>query len=161
MLSLTSLPSQDVKVIARPHKVIDVGGSALDLSGLPQLVNTSQTRAIVSAMRVLAANLQTGSLAEVLQQLDAVLDREGLTTLIQHDQSDYLLARPRSLEIGMAINRLVSLTTLQPSNVLISHRTLSLDSGQFGYSTKIQSRWRCSDDKQEQYNACKCMIQMR
>ena len=87
--------------------MIDVGGSALNLSRLPQLVNDSQTRAIVSALLFLTSQ-QPGSLAESLRRLDDILDRDGLSALIRNDASDYLLARPRSLEVGMAINRLVS-----------------------------------------------------
>ncbi|KAI0328425.1 hypothetical protein GY45DRAFT_1326276 [Cubamyces sp. BRFM 1775] len=104
-----SLPSGDKKVAVRKRTTIDIGhGETLDLSALMQLVHDSQTRAIVAMLKHVHHNIHHGAqLSQVLQELDRLLDAEGLDAVVQQDRIDGFLARPRSFETAMAINRLV------------------------------------------------------
>ncbi|EIW63704.1 uncharacterized protein TRAVEDRAFT_54903 [Trametes versicolor FP-101664 SS1] len=107
-LQTKSLPSRDTKTTVRKRTAIEVGGETLDLSALAQLVHDSQTRAIAAALKhIHHTPTPRAHLHEVLQDLDASLDSAGLDTLSQEDRIDGFLARPRPLELGMAINRLV------------------------------------------------------
>lgn len=107
-LHTKSLPSRDTKTTVRKRTAIEVSGETLDLSALAQLAHDSQTRAIAAALKhVHHTSTPCAHLPEVLQDLDASLDSAGLDALSQEDRIDGFLARPRPLELGMAINRLV------------------------------------------------------
>lgn len=106
VIATATLPSSNTKVIARKRTSIDIGSETLSLTKLPQLVHDSQTRAIVSAMKHLA-DTQPNTLLKVSQQLE-LLNSVGLCPLMGNDASEFFLAQPRMLEVGMAINRLVS-----------------------------------------------------
>jgi hypothetical protein len=83
------------------------GEVELDLSGLEQIVSKEQTNSIALALQRLTA-LENGSkmtIFQVLTQLNALLDHEGLEALA-NGQFDGSLARPRTFEIAGAINRL-------------------------------------------------------
>ena len=88
----------------------------LDLSGVEQLVEHSQVRAIGEAMTHLAANaLATDDappLREVLAQLQAEIDAGGLDVLRPGWRLGNLAA-PRMLELGAALSRLRSLKAKQ------------------------------------------------
>ncbi|RPD54458.1 hypothetical protein L226DRAFT_515835 [Lentinus tigrinus ALCF2SS1-7] len=111
-----SLPNPDTKISVRRRTLVDIAHrdstpselGTLDLSALVQLVHDSQTRAIVAALQHIRSKSETSSahLAEVLKSLDAVLDDEGLDGIVPRDRIDGFLARPRAVEVGMAINRL-------------------------------------------------------
>ena len=100
----------------RKRATVDIStdpSETLNLSALVQLTHESQTRAIVAGLKYsFTKNAQQGSqapLRELLQLLHQQLDKEGLDHLVSQDRIDGFLARPRILELGMAINRLVSL----------------------------------------------------
>jgi predicted ABC-class ATPase len=105
---------RDVKIDARSSDEIVYGREPIDLRGLEQLVDASQTRAIGHAIHAATERFIDGerSLAEVLDDVEAWLDREGLDVLDpfhrpgQHP-GDY--ARPRRFEIAGAMNRLRTL----------------------------------------------------
>ena len=98
-------------MVARKRTSIDIGSEVLNLAKLPQLVHDSQSRAIVAALRYLAQEpSRQKTLAECLQGLEDTLNETGMNPLMREDASEYFLARPRRLEIGMAINRLVSVS---------------------------------------------------
>lgn len=86
------------------------GETSVDLSGLEQLVDGSQLRAIGRAIHWLAGEAMGSgrSLAALLDDLDARLDAEGLELLSPARRGAHPghLARPRRLEIAQAINRL-------------------------------------------------------
>ncbi len=91
----------------------------LDLSALIQLVHDSQTRAIVAALKRISstsgAATASGSLLDVLKHLDAaVFDEDGVDGVVPKDRIDGFLARPRVIEVGLTINRLVCIDFLWP-----------------------------------------------
>jgi predicted ABC-class ATPase len=98
-------PSGKVKVTRRG--IISYGETELDLTGLEQIVSTSQTNAISVALQRLAT-MSTApgiSLTDALQALDGTIDGGGLDVLAP-GQFNGALARPRLLEIAGAVNRL-------------------------------------------------------
>ncbi|KAI0776349.1 hypothetical protein BD413DRAFT_611016 [Trametes elegans] len=104
-----TLPSGDRKTAVRRRTTVELGqDEALELSALVQLVQESQTRAIAAALKYLHHNLPAGvPLAAAVHELQTVLDGRGMDALVPPDRIDGFLARPRALEVAMAINRLV------------------------------------------------------
>jgi predicted ABC-class ATPase len=98
-------PSGKVKVTRRG--IISYGETELDLTGLEQIVSTSQTNTISAALQSLATmNIAPGSsLRDALQALDGTIDGGGLDVLAP-GHFNGALARPRLLEIAGAVNRL-------------------------------------------------------
>jgi predicted ABC-class ATPase len=97
---------------------IEFGREEIDLRGVEQLVDTSQTRAIASAIYFAAERLidDHRTLRDVLDELDELFDDRGLDELdpfyrAGHHPGNY--ARPRRFEIAAAINRLRSLQMRQ------------------------------------------------
>ncbi len=88
------------------------GEDAVDLRAVgPALFDASQTRAIGHALALAAARFMDAdrSLPEVLDAIDACLDREGLDGLTGAGRSGEhpgRLARPRRYEVAAAMNRL-------------------------------------------------------
>ncbi|KAH9884670.1 hypothetical protein C8Q73DRAFT_719279 [Cubamyces lactineus] len=103
-----SLPSGNDKISVRKRTAMDIGrGETLDLSALVQLVHNSQTRTIAAVFKHTHHNTyQHTELSQVLQELERLLDTEGLDAVVQQDRIDGFLARPRPFEVAMAINRL-------------------------------------------------------
>ncbi|MBW1885618.1 MAG: ABC-ATPase domain-containing protein, partial [Deltaproteobacteria bacterium] len=108
---------RDVKIDVRGCDAMTYGREDLDLRGVSQLVDPSQTRAVGLAIyRASERLMQHGAtLAKVLDELDALFDREGLDALdilnpsAPHRHHPGNLARPRRHEIAAAINRLRTL----------------------------------------------------
>lgn len=122
---------RNVKVSSRDCEEIVFGTTPIDLRGLDQLFDASQTRAIASAIHMAASRfmLPGHSLDRILDLLEERFDREGLDSLdpyrLEHDESsrdaartDSIaeplrhpgnLARPRRFEIAAAINRMRTL----------------------------------------------------
>jgi predicted ABC-class ATPase len=105
---------RDVKIDARARDQILYGRETLDLRGVEQLVDWSQTRAIGHAIHLATERFMDGeaTLASVLDALDQLFDREGLDVLDPFHRpgrhpGNY--ARPRRFEIAAAINRLRTL----------------------------------------------------
>ncbi|CAM9223865.1 unnamed protein product [Pylaiella littoralis] len=94
------------KVVARAKDKIQYGDVDIDLAGVEQLVETSQTRAVADAVDMLARSAMTRRfpMAELLDFLEAEMNTKGLDALVpgafiaKH-------ARPRRFEVAAAINR--------------------------------------------------------
>ena len=100
-----------VKVDAKSLDLVLYGTHTIDLRGVEQLVDYSQTRAVGMAIHLAASQFMDGKrpLNEVLDQLDAYLDANGLDPLDPFHRSERhpgSLARPRKFEMAAAINRL-------------------------------------------------------
>lgn len=94
------------------HRVL-FGRETIDLSGVEQLVDGSQTRAIARALLYARTRYIDGrrSLADVLDAVEDDLGERGLDALDDRCLGD--LARFRRQELAAAINRLRSLQVLQ------------------------------------------------
>ena len=86
---------------------------------LTQLVEPSQTRAVAHAIQQLAAHGMDGRtpLGELVAKLEAWLDANGLDALDPyhrpgHHPGDF--ARPRALDVALAMNRLRSARFVRP-----------------------------------------------
>ena len=87
------------------------GSDPIDLRGVEQLVDSSQTRAVGLAIHLATQRFMDGraTLAQVLDCLDAFFDEHGLDPLDPFHRREHHpgnLARPRRFEIAAAINRL-------------------------------------------------------
>ena len=105
---------REVRIDARDLDRIVYGREEIDLRGVEQLVDRSQTRAIGHAIHLADRELVDGRrpLAEILDRLEAWMDERGLECLspwAQDGAHPGALARPRRFEIAAAINRLRSL----------------------------------------------------
>lgn len=105
---------REVRIDARDLDRIVYGREEIDLRGVEQLVDRSQTRAIGHAIHLADRELVDGRrpLAEILDHLEAWMDRRGLECLSPFARGGAhpgALARPRRFEIAAAINRLRSL----------------------------------------------------
>ncbi len=100
-----------VKVDAKALDQVLYGTHMIDLRAVEQLVDYSQTRAVGMAIHLAASRFMDGKrpLKEVLDQLDAFLDANGLDPVDPFHRSERhpgSLARPRKFEVAAAINRL-------------------------------------------------------
>ncbi len=97
--------SRKVKVEPRGLSTLIYGRDVLDLSGLEQLVEVAQTRAIGYAilMWVEKQKKRPEDLSSGLTKIMEIIDRNGLDVLLPYKAGN--LARPRLLEIAAAINR--------------------------------------------------------
>jgi len=102
---------RDVKIDAKSLDLILYGRDPIDLRGVEQLVDPSQTRAIGYAIHLATERFMDGeaTLREVLDALDELFEREGLDGLDPFHRPGRHpgnFARPRRFEIAAAINRL-------------------------------------------------------
>ncbi len=102
-----------VKIDARGLDLIGYGTDQIDLRGVEQIVDISQTRAVGTAVHLAAARFLDGRrpLREALSKLEEYLDKNGLDMLDpfhRGEQHPGSFARPRVHEIAAAINRLRS-----------------------------------------------------
>ena len=102
---------RDVKIDVKALDLIVFGRDAIDLRGVEQIVDPSQTHSVGHAIHLAASSLMDGrsSLRNVVEQLEGLLDRDGLDILNPFHRpgrhpGNY--ARPRKYEIAAAINRL-------------------------------------------------------
>ncbi len=109
---------RELAIGARGLDRIDFGRSEIDLRGVEQLVDASQTRAIAVAIQLAATRWMDGqrTLCAVLDELEQLLDARGLDELDPYHRpgchpGNY--ARPRRFEIAAAINRLRTLRAKQ------------------------------------------------
>jgi predicted ABC-class ATPase len=105
---------REVKIDIRGCDAMTYGRLDVDLRGVSQLVDPSQTRAVGLAIhRASERWMKSGAtLADVLDEIDALFDREGLDALdpfATRGRHPGNLARPRRHEIAATINRLRSL----------------------------------------------------
>ncbi len=102
---------RDVKIDAREIDLISFGEERIDLRGVEQLVDFSQTRAVGHAIHLAVQRFMDGKtpLRAVLDALEAFFDREGIDALDPYHRPEEHpgdFARPRKYEVGAAINRL-------------------------------------------------------
>ena len=100
-----------IKIDAKSHDLLLYGSDAIDLRAVEQLLEASQTRAVGLAIHLASERFMDGHacLREILDQLDRLLDAEGLDVLDpfrRGEEHPGNLARPRRYEIAAAINRL-------------------------------------------------------
>lgn len=104
---------RDVRIEARARDTLSFGREEIDLRALEQIADRSQTRAIGHALHRIATDFLAPerSLREALAALDAAIDRDGLGLLSGRSDGSHPgnLARPRTQEIGAALNRLRTL----------------------------------------------------
>ncbi len=102
---------RDVKIDVRAVDRLTFGTTDVDLGGVEQLVDPSQTRAVGYALEALRRDLEDGTLAEALDRLEARFDEDGLDLLdpfVRAGRHPGHFARPRRFEIAAALNRLRS-----------------------------------------------------
>jgi len=109
---------REVKIDARARDLVLFGREAIDLRGVEQLVDLSQTRAVGHALHLATQRFADGraTLAEVLGALDAFFDEQGLDELDPFHRPGRHpgnFARPRRFEIAAAVNRLRTLRMRQ------------------------------------------------
>jgi predicted ABC-class ATPase len=109
---------RDVKIDAKAVDHVLYGREDVDLRGVEQLVDLSQTRSAALAIHLAVERFMDGArtLREVLERVEAFLDEEGLDGLDPFHRPEHHpgnLARPRALEIAAAINRMRSLRMVQ------------------------------------------------
>jgi predicted ABC-class ATPase len=103
---------RDVKISCGSVDAIDFGRQRIDLAGVEQLVDISQTRAIGDAIYYAKRYMDgTRTLREVIEAVAADLDRMGLDALSSVPVGNY--ASFRTLELAAAMNRLRSLCVTQ------------------------------------------------
>lgn len=101
-------PSRGRKAVAikvRGVNTVLFGETEIDLSGVEQIVCTTQTRAIGEALHLARERFMDGrSLPDILDALDAILEAEGMDALGRGTEGD--LAAFRRFEFAAALNRL-------------------------------------------------------
>ena len=101
----------DAKIVARSHDKLVFGSEVIDLIGVEQLVDVSQTRAIGHVLHLAATRLMdgVGTIREVVEVLEKLIDEQGLDVLSPFSvpgRHPGNFARPRKFEIAAALNRL-------------------------------------------------------
>ena len=102
---------KEVKLSSRECEEIVFGTTSIDLRGVEQLFDSSQTRAIAGAIHLAARRFmkEGATLAQVLDALERFLDEHGLDVLdpfYQRERHPGSLARPRRFEIAAALDRM-------------------------------------------------------
>ena len=101
----------EAKIIARSVETLVFGQENIDLVGIEQLVDVSQTRAIGHVLHFAATKLVDGrrTIEEIIDGIEAMLDEQSLDVLslfLASGRHPGNLARPRKFEIVAALNRL-------------------------------------------------------
>jgi len=101
-----------VRIDVKGKRTVLYGTTRLDLTGLEQLVDTAQTRALASIIHLYELRYcgRGEHLRDELERLYADLDREGFNLVAPRLEGG--LALPRLQEVAMAINRMRSLEVL-------------------------------------------------
>jgi len=105
---------KDIKFSSRDCEEIVFGTTEIDLRGVEQLFDPSQTRAIAGVLHLASGRMMDGeaTLREVLDALECFFDENGLDALDPFHRAGRhpgALARPRRYEIAAAINRMRTL----------------------------------------------------
>lgn len=109
---------RQVKIDAKAVDTIVFGTDRIDLRGVEQLVDLSQTRAIGNGIHLAVERFMNGerTLREIADAVQAFFDEEGLDALDpfhRRDEHPGDFARPRKFELAAAINRLRSVRMRQ------------------------------------------------
>jgi predicted ABC-class ATPase len=110
-------PSRGGKAVKIDTKAVDqilFGTEMIDLRGVEQLIDASQTRAIGAMIHLASARFMDGgkSFSEILKNIENFLDENGLDVLdpfYRREKHPGSFARPRRHEIAAAVNRLRTL----------------------------------------------------
>lgn len=108
----SSRGKREVKIEARSVNAIGFGHEFIDMSGVEQLVDVSQTRAVGYALHLASRRSMREGLQAVVQGLVELFDDAGLDGLDPYHQGERHpgnFARPRAFEIAAALNRLRTL----------------------------------------------------
>jgi predicted ABC-class ATPase len=110
-----------VKIDAKSLDQILFGTEMIDLRGVEQLVDFSQTRAVGMAINLAAGRFMDDRtpLKTVLERVGAYLDENGLDPLDPFHRAERhpgSFARPRKYEIAAAINRLRAVRFMSPAS---------------------------------------------
>jgi predicted ABC-class ATPase len=102
---------RDVKIDVKALDLILFGRDPINLRGVEQLVDPSQTQSVGHAIHLAATKFMDGrsSLRDVVEKVEAVFDQDGLDILDPFHRPGWHpgnYARPRKYEIAAAINRL-------------------------------------------------------
>ena len=105
---------RDVKVDAKSLTLVVFGRDVIDLSGVEQLVDVSQTRAVAHAIQLLVQRTPGSHirLVDAVSLIDSIFTQEGLDRLnpsYRPDRHPGNFARPRPYEIAAAMNRMRSM----------------------------------------------------
>ncbi|RBP62900.1 putative ABC-class ATPase [Brevibacterium sanguinis] len=85
---------------------VQFGKAVIDLGAVAQLVDPQQTSAVAEALEYLAEIFDgRSSLTEALDEIEGMLDAQGIDGLTGHRDHPGHLARPRPQEIAAALNR--------------------------------------------------------
>jgi len=108
----------EAKIVARSHHELLFGHEVIDLIGVEQLVDVSQTRAIGQALHLAAKSLMNGmrTIKEVVDCVEKLIDEQGLDVLSPFDSPGRHpgnFARPRKFELAAALNRLCTVRMRQ------------------------------------------------
>jgi len=114
----SSSGKRDAKIDAKGLNHVAFGHDAIDLSGVDQLVDMSQTRAVGYAIQLLVQRAQRSQfhIADAVALVDGIFSQEGLDCLDPYYKPGHhpgKFARPRPYEIAAAINRLRSVRLSQ------------------------------------------------
>lgn len=100
------LPLPGGKTATRHQSVIHIGDGALDLHAVPQLVHISQTRAIETLLRRWAhVPARHVGLRPFIDAVASEWEEQGMHYL-QDKHLDGFLARPRKMDLALALNRM-------------------------------------------------------
>jgi len=99
------------KILARSRQELVFGHEVIDLLGVEQLVDVSQTRAIGQVLHLAATRLMDGvrTMKDVMESIEGLIDEQGLDVLSPYSvfgRHPGNFARPRRFEIAAALNRL-------------------------------------------------------
>ncbi len=102
-------PTGRSKTRASGVDAITLDRQIVDVSDVEQIVDSGQTEAIAWAMRGILQDLADGerSLADLVAQMDGILERKGLDALVQYGarRNPAFLVMPRGVDVAAAINR--------------------------------------------------------
>jgi len=94
-------------VSVRGRRTITFGTQTIDLSAAEQIVDVAQTRAIGDALMFARRFMGDATLREIVEGVEAEVERHGLDCLGRFVAGEY--ARFRPMELAMALNRLRTL----------------------------------------------------
>ena len=109
---------RDAKIAVRSLTELSFGNETIDLPGVEQLVDMSQTRAAGYALHFASRRLMNGkaTVRQVVESLQDIFDRDGLDALSPFagpERHPGNFARPRNFELAAVLNRLRSVRMTQ------------------------------------------------